>query len=106
MIEGAQTTADTYEAIRYALKELGDHHSFFIEPEKARMWADGQRKGTGILPSPYEDYPPMIVMKVYPGSPADQAEIVEGDQIEAINGEEITEENYYSVLRAEALTLN
>jgi len=28
----AQTTADTYEAIRFALQALGDHHSFFIPP--------------------------------------------------------------------------
>lgn len=30
----AQTTADTYDAIRYALYQLGDHHSFFRTPEE------------------------------------------------------------------------
>lgn len=28
----AQELADTYEAIRYALGKLGDHHSFFLDP--------------------------------------------------------------------------
>ena len=28
----AQELADTYEAIRYALGKLGDHHSFFLIP--------------------------------------------------------------------------
>lgn len=31
----AQTTADTYDAIRYAIDNLGDHHSFFQEPGQA-----------------------------------------------------------------------
>ena len=31
--EHAQTPADTYDAIRYALAELGDHHSHLITPE-------------------------------------------------------------------------
>ncbi len=29
---GATTTGDTYDAIRWALRELGDHHSFFRPP--------------------------------------------------------------------------
>jgi C-terminal processing protease CtpA/Prc len=32
--EHAQTPADTYRAIRYALAELGDHHSHFVTPEE------------------------------------------------------------------------
>jgi len=32
--EHAQTPADTYGAIRYALNELGDHHSHFLTPEE------------------------------------------------------------------------
>lgn len=33
--EHAQTPADTYRAIRYALNELGDHHSHLLTPEEA-----------------------------------------------------------------------
>jgi C-terminal processing protease CtpA/Prc len=32
--EHAQTPADTYDAIRFALNELGDHHSHFRPPEE------------------------------------------------------------------------
>ncbi len=35
MAEHAQTPADTYGTIRYALFQLGDHHSFFQTPDSA-----------------------------------------------------------------------
>jgi C-terminal processing protease CtpA/Prc len=35
MAEHAQTPADTYGAIRYALSQLGDHHSHFLTPDSA-----------------------------------------------------------------------
>lgn len=39
--EGAQTTADTYSAIRFMINRLGDNHSSFIAPEQ-RQPSDGQ----------------------------------------------------------------
>jgi carboxyl-terminal processing protease len=38
---GAKTPADTYSAIRHALTELGDHHSFLLEPQKANQLLTG-----------------------------------------------------------------
>jgi carboxyl-terminal processing protease len=38
---GAKTPADTYSAIQNALTELGDHHSFFLEPQPANQLAAG-----------------------------------------------------------------
>ena len=38
MAKHAQTPADTYGAIRFALLQLGDHHSFFQTPEEATQW--------------------------------------------------------------------
>ena len=38
---GAKTPADTYLAIQNALTELGDHHSFFLEPQPANQLAAG-----------------------------------------------------------------
>jgi C-terminal processing protease CtpA/Prc len=35
---GAQTTADTYPAIRYALEELNDQHSLFLTPAAKAEW--------------------------------------------------------------------
>jgi hypothetical protein len=39
MAAGAKTPADTYSAIQHALTELGDHHSFFLEPQPANQFA-------------------------------------------------------------------
>ena len=39
MAAGAKTPADTYSAIQVALTELGDHHSFFLEPQPANQFA-------------------------------------------------------------------
>lgn len=36
--EGAQTPADTHLAIVYALRQLGDNHSFFFPPAVAARW--------------------------------------------------------------------
>ena len=33
----AKTPADTYDTINYALRQLGDHHSFFLAPEYANQ---------------------------------------------------------------------
>jgi carboxyl-terminal processing protease len=38
---GAQTTADTYSAIRYALRDLGDSHSLLLTPEQVAQVKDG-----------------------------------------------------------------
>ena len=38
MAKHAQTPADTYPAIRYALNMLGDRHSFFATPEVIAEW--------------------------------------------------------------------
>lgn len=38
---GAKTPADTYSAIHFALTALGDHHSFFVEPQSANQLGAG-----------------------------------------------------------------
>ena len=47
--EHAQTPADTYDAIRYALRELGDGHSHFREPEDFNQQ---QQLTIGEIPQP------------------------------------------------------
>lgn len=34
----AQTPADTYETIRFVLRKLGDHHSFFLTPDQIAQY--------------------------------------------------------------------
>lgn len=38
-VRGATQPEDTYRAIRAALAELGDGHSFFMQPEESREWS-------------------------------------------------------------------
>ena len=38
---GAQTIADTYQAIQYALADLGTNHSYLMTPEQVAMMEDG-----------------------------------------------------------------
>jgi carboxyl-terminal processing protease len=41
---GAQTTAETYDALRYVLALLGDHHSHLVEPAEARDSIESTRR--------------------------------------------------------------
>src|SRR5689334_20049302 len=45
----AKTPADTYEAIRVALRFVADRHSALLTPDQLKMFAKGQRKGLGLL---------------------------------------------------------
>ncbi|MEJ2212071.1 MAG: S41 family peptidase [Anaerolineae bacterium] len=48
---GAQTAADTYRAIQYALRDLGDGHSFLMTPEQVAQMQDGTLNATVPEPS-------------------------------------------------------
>jgi hypothetical protein len=45
---GAKTTGDTYPAIRLIIKELGEKHTFFIEPDQAKATATGKASGQAL----------------------------------------------------------
>lgn len=47
---GAKTTADTYPAIRLIIKELGEKHTLFIEPDEARADMTGHASGNAKPP--------------------------------------------------------
>lgn len=80
----AQKTADTYSAVRMAVKRLGDQHSFFLTPQEWQLWLEGKAVGTqqGLLVA----HPEAIVVLIYPGSAAEQAGLRVGDRIETLNG--------------------
>lgn len=78
-VRGAQTTADTYPAIRDALQQLGDHHSSFFTPAQWRDLQQGSASGLGFV-----NRGPVII-EVFPGSPADRAGLRVRDVIAAIN---------------------
>src|SRR5581483_1404382 len=47
---GAKTSADTYPAIRLIIKELGEKHTLFLEPDQARADMTGKASGKAVPP--------------------------------------------------------
>ena len=100
----AQTTAETYPAIRLALQRLADHHSFFVAPDDMQLRREGATKSQGLLAV----HPEGVVVNVFPGSPAAQARIRAGDVLEAINDTPIASlesDTFYAALHAPTLQL-
>ena len=72
-----QTLADTYPAIRLALRSLNDDYASLNLPS-----SDGPNTNMGL----WAISPQNVVIIVYPGGPADRAGVQVGDVIELING--------------------
>ena len=47
---GAKTTADTYPAIQLIIKELGEKHTVFYDPDAAKAQSTGISRGTATAP--------------------------------------------------------
>jgi peptidase S41-like protein len=47
---GSRTTADTYPAIRLIIKELGEKHTLFVDPDQAKAVATGKPSGKAVPP--------------------------------------------------------
>jgi carboxyl-terminal processing protease len=77
----AQTTAETYSAIKLAVERLGDHHSFFLDPVAWKLRQEGKVNNVGVLAV----HPVGTIGRVFPGSAAEQAGVLVGDRIETIN---------------------
>ncbi|MFY9345919.1 MAG: S41 family peptidase [Planctomycetota bacterium] len=84
------TPADTYAAIREALTALGDRNSQFLTPEEAKgLGAVRAGRATGLLVL----HPEAIVAQVTPESPAQQAGVLVGDRILAVEGVDLAAES-------------
>lgn len=80
---GAQTTADTYPALRDALATLGDRYGLLLDPAAAKLFnLPRATKGTGLLVVP----PDGIVAQIAPGSPAAAVGLALGDRIVGVEG--------------------
>ncbi len=86
------STQLSYGAIRGALQLLGDPYTVFIEPPERAEEQDllrGSFGGIGAtLSRPEEDGP--IILEPIPGNPAEEAGILSGDVLVAVDGTEIT----------------
>ena len=95
----AKTSADTYPAIRDALKRLGDSHSGFFTPEDLKVMDAGRAAGARMdLGLRVKE---TVVIMVYPNSAASRAGIEVRDKVLAINGDPLSAESNYSKIISE-----
>jgi carboxyl-terminal processing protease len=78
-------------AIRGMMDALGDPHSGYWTPQEttdANQFMSGEYDGIGAYVDTRGDY--LTITKPIPGYPADEAGLQEGDQIIAVNGEDMS----------------
>lgn len=83
----ARNWAETYPAIRLALRQLDDLHSFFLDRETIERYQQGSRIGPGYDVSIASG----IIYYVFDGTPAERAGVRIGDIVETLDGVPRTE---------------
>lgn len=78
----APTRTGVYDAIRWVLSRLGDHHSFLLTPEQASELASGGGQGFGLTAL----FPERVVVDVEPDGAAARAGVRVGDLVESVDG--------------------
>jgi carboxyl-terminal processing protease len=87
-------------AIRGMLDALGDPHTGYMDPEEfrqANIPLAGQYEGIGAWVDAETDY--LTIISPMPGSPAEEAGLQPGDQILAVDGEDMTDIRGDQVIR-------
>jgi carboxyl-terminal processing protease len=83
----AQTPTGTYQAIRFVLERLEEHHGGLLQPDEVQRFQEWiatntvQGHGLSVI------YPECVVIHIFPGGSAEGAGIRVGDVVEAVNGE-------------------
>lgn len=78
-------------AIQGMLDSLGDQHTSYMDPEQymqANIPMDGQYEGIGAWVDTTAEY--LTIISPMPGSPAEEAGLLPGDQVIMIDGEDMT----------------
>jgi carboxyl-terminal processing protease len=78
-------------AIRGMMESLGDQHSSYMDPDQyrqANIPLDGGYEGIGAWVDATGDY--LTIVSPMPDSPAERAGLLPGDQIIAVDGEDMT----------------
>lgn len=93
--------AATDEALRGMVNALGDRWSHYLDPEE-RAALDKAREnayvGIGITYLRVEDPTGMEIAEVKEDTPAQEAGLAPGERIVAVNGEELTEDNFETLV--------
>ena len=98
MIESGMTNENFYFAMYEMINSLGDDHSVFLDPTETRAGeseyaGEYDYAGIGLLNSAVPERSRLVVILVFPGSPAEIAGIKIHDSILAIDGESVLDEN-------------
>lgn len=78
-------------AIRGLMDSLGDQHSSYMDPDQymqANLPIAGGYEGIGAWVDPNAEY--LTIISPMPDSPAEEAGLISGDQIIAVDGEDMT----------------
>jgi carboxyl-terminal processing protease len=78
-------------AIKGMMDSLGDQHSSYMDPDQyrqANVDIEGSYEGIGAWVDATRDY--LTIMSPMPGSPAEEAGLLPGDQVIAVDGEDMT----------------
>lgn len=78
-------------AIKGMMDSLGDQHSSYMDPDQyrqANVPLEGSYEGIGAWVDATREY--LTIMSPMPGSPAEEAGLLPGDQVIAIDGEDMT----------------
>jgi carboxyl-terminal processing protease len=78
-------------AIQGMMQALGDPHSSYMNPEQyqqANMQYEGEYEGIGAYIDTSTEY--ITIISTMPGSPAEEVGLLPGDQVLAVDGEDMT----------------
>ncbi|MEW6718613.1 MAG: S41 family peptidase [Chloroflexota bacterium] len=87
-------------AIRGMLEAIGDEHTSYMDPDEyiqANIPLEGEYEGIGAWVDPTGEY--LTIISPMPGSPAEEAGLKPGDQVIAVDGEDMTGVDGYLVIR-------
>jgi len=88
-IDKAETEDDFAGAVNNALQQFGFSHIVLLKPEYVQARMNRSSVGIGVNIQPVEDG--ILVVRVVPKGPADDAGIVAGDTLVKANGKQITD---------------
>lgn len=99
-VEAGLTNDDFYAAMEEMIYRLGDDHSVFLPPEdaaaeSAEFAGENDYVGIGVLTTVVPQRKRVTILVVFPASPAERAGLQPHDNILAVDGKPIVDENGY-----------